>query len=34
MISSEGLLFWYSVNYLTNATEMVIEDPKIGKLFG
>lgn len=34
MISSEGFLFWYSVNYLTNAAEMVIEDPKIGKLFG
>jgi hypothetical protein len=33
MISSEGFYFWYSVNYLTNAAEMVIEDPKIGKLF-
>lgn len=33
MISGDGFYFWYSVSYLTNAVEMVIDDPKLGKLF-
>lgn len=33
MRSGKGFYFWYSENCLDIAVEMVIEDPKIGKLF-
>lgn len=29
----QGYLFWYSESYLANAVEIIIEDPKLGKLF-
>lgn len=33
MATGQGYLFWYSVSYLANAVEIIIEDPKLGKLF-
>lgn len=33
LIANNDFYFWYSVSCLSNAVEMVIEDPKLGKLF-
>ncbi|MEK1440908.1 hypothetical protein HCZ86_03230 [Limosilactobacillus fermentum] len=33
MAMGQGYLFWYSESYLANAVEIIIEDPKLGKLF-